>query len=215
MLMLAVLLTACGSDDDDPEPTDEPAPPTTQPTATESEPAIVSTPAPSPTIATPGGVASPVAQASPAGIASPAAIATPVASPDALATPAGAIVPVAGEDIVNADGTPVAMRTLYGTVTLPGTINQDFVVSETGCAGLGAFSSVRAGQQLVVRDEDGGIAGVTELVASDNAETCAWTFQLEVPESDFYAVAIPMVTERVYTHAEIVHSEGEIVLSLP
>ena len=208
MLLFAALLTACGSNDDA-DPTAAPVEPTTEATATEVEPTIAST-----TVATPA-MATPMAQASPVGIASPSAIATPVASPEGLATPASVVVPVVDTATDDSASTPVATRTLAGTVILPGTINQDFVVSDDGCVGLGEFSSMQAGRQVVVRDETGSIIGVAELAAGDAADACSWTFLVEVPESTFYAVTIPMVTERVYTHAEIIHSESEIEISLP
>jgi hypothetical protein len=214
MLLLAVLLTACGSDDDD-EPTAAPVEPTATVAAT-----VASTP--DREEATPGTlVASPVTAGTP--IASPVAGASPVATPVTGATPMAGATPDAGSGGIVApvttggDGTPVAggLLALSGTVSLPGTINERFVISDDGCVGLGKYAGVQAGQQVVVKDEVGAIIGVTQLEATESAVVCSWIFEVAVPESGFYAVSIPLIAEHVYTGEDVAANGGHVELELP
>lgn len=205
IIVLALLLVACSSDDDDREPTAPPIDPTRPATATETATvASVSTAVTGlATPATPGIVATP--------IASPVVGGTPIASPVTNGTPgAGAIAAPDGA------GTPAAgMQALGGTVSLPGTINEGFVIADDGCVGLGRYAGLEAGQQVIVRDGQGAIIGVTELAATESAVVCSWTFAADVPESDYYAVSIPTVGERVYAGEDVAASDGQIELELP
>jgi hypothetical protein len=107
------------------------------------------------------------------------------------------------------------MQTLSGTVSLPGTINERFVIADDGCVGLGRYAGVQAGQQVVVRNEIGGIVGVAELEATGSAVVCTWTFEVEVAESSYYTVSIPMLSERVFSADDVTDSSGQIELLLP
>jgi len=225
IIVLALLLVACGSDDEESAPTAAPVVPTQA--AAETEPAIATSESTSDAgPATPGSlIASPFVSATP--IASPVAGGTPiaVASPVVGATPVVVASPVtsgtsgAGFDamaVPGAAGNPVpGVQALYGTVTLPGTINEGFVIADDGCVGLGRYAGVEAGQQVIVRDGQGNIIGVTELAATESSVVCSWTFEAEVPESGYYAVSIPTVGERVYAGEDVAASDGRIELELP
>jgi hypothetical protein len=207
IVVLALLLVACGSDDEESEPTAAPAEPTQA--ANETEPATVTSEStPDIDLATPGTpgaspIASPAAAGTPAAVASPVTGGTPGAGGSALAIPAG-------------DGTPApGMQALRGTVSLPGTINEAFVIADDGCVGLGRYAGLEAGQQVIVRDGQGVIIGVTELAATGSAVVCSWTFAAEVPESDYYAISIPTVGERVYAGQDVAAGQGRVDLELP
>jgi len=218
MALLVSLLAACGGGDDDDEPT---AAPTQQAPATEAEPAVTPTiVAPSATPANPGlatpavpgtPVASPVA--SPVIGGTPVMVASPVASPAAAASPGAgsANVPVVAANETGAGETQV----IAGTVSLPGTANQQFVIADDGCVGLGKYAGVQAGQQVVIEDEAGAIIGVAELAATGSAVVCAWTFEAEVPVSAYYTISLPMIAEHVYTGDEVAGRNGQIELTLP
>ena len=184
--LMVLLLAACGGDDD-PEPTATVAPVATDVASTEVPTAD---PTPEGTPATPGAppVASPVV--------------SPIASPGALpvASPVGAAVPV--NDALE----------LSGTVLLPGTENDDFLLTDDGCVGLGEYAGVAVGQQVVVRDEMGEILGVTTLMGTDDGVACSWTFALAVPDAEFYEVELPDVTEHVFTSDDI--KSGPVELEL-
>lgn len=231
LILVALLLAACGSDDDNGEATEaattvadiateEATEAATETEAAETETveateAIVdemteSSPAAADTV----GIASPVASglvATPAGVAaSPVAV---VATP-AAATPAtdAAIAPVTapGDD---AEATPVATEiSLTGRIELPGAANEAWVMTSEGCVGLGANTSLKPGQQLVVRDAEGTIVGVTMLAASDETDACSWDFSVTVPDSPFYEVSVPMAVEHVFTRADIEQSDGELII---
>jgi hypothetical protein len=55
---------------------------------------------------------------------------------------------------------------------------------------------------------------VTTLQASSATDACVWDFTLEVPESAFYAVSIPMEVEYVFTSDEVEQSGGQIEIPL-
>jgi hypothetical protein len=196
MTLLVTLLAACGGgNDDDETPTVQPQPTQDAPTETAVTelPTLVATPGTPVALPVSSPVASPVA--SPA--ASPAA--SPVASPVGIGIPVGAA-PEASE------------RELTGTVSLPGTANEDFLLTDDGCVGLGEFAGVAVGQQVVVRDETGTIVGVTRLMGSDDGISCTWRFSLAVPDASFYEVELPAVTEHVFTADEI--EDGPVELEL-
>jgi hypothetical protein len=219
IVVMSLVLAACGGGDDE-EPTPAATePPTTAPTATEA-----STEAPTEAaslataIASPAGVGLATPAASPVGMASPVAFASPVASPIAtplgssLVPPVGGATPDASPD-ASPEASPVAgMIRLAGVVTLPGTVNEAYLLSEAGCVGLGEDADLRSGRQVVVRDETGTIIGVTTLEASDLKDACVWSFAVDVPEAEFYAISIPMKTEMVFTRDEVERSHGELAI---
>ena len=205
MIVLALLLVACGSDDDESEPTTPPLAPTLPAEAAETAPATIAS-TPESSLATPG-----------TPIASPVVIATPVASPGTVASPVVDGTPAAGMAALPSagDASATGRQALRGTVSLPGTINEGFVIADDGCVGLGRYAGVQAGQQVIVRDGMGNVIGVTALAATESSVVCGWTFTTEVPESDYYAVSIPMVGERVYAGDDVTANDGQIELTLP
>jgi len=219
MMLMALLLAACGSDGGDEEPTTA----ATEPPAATEAPVATPTRAPtevaSPTAATPALVASP-AVATPVSIGTPIVAASPVVEApgivpviDAIASPVGSPeVAPAASPIATPQASPAATVFLAGRVVLPGNANEAYVLTDEGCVGLGADADLRAGRQVIVRDERGTIIGVTTLEASTRQDACAWSFTLEVPASAFYEVAIPMKTAMVFTHEEIARNDGEIEL---
>ncbi len=208
LTVLALLLVACGGDSGDDEPTAT-AEPTTEVVATIAEPTTPavtepSTPVASPAAATPVDSGSTPIATPVLAVATPD-IATPVASP--VTDPAGmAAVP---------DSNDAATQTLTGTVLLPGTANERFVISDDGCIGLGEYAGLQAGQQVIVRNETGVVIGIANLAATGSAVVCSWTFEIEVPVSDYYEVSIPMRAEQVYAANDVAASDGQIELTLP
>lgn len=222
MLLLAVLLVACGGDDNKSDPTAVPVEPTTAAVATDVPTQPVATVAdmdeatPASPVASP--IASPVVVGTP--MATPVIGATPIASPVVIGTPAVVATPVAGTSGIVApvgegDAPAADLQTLYGTVSLPGTVNERFVMSDDGCVGLGKYAGVQQGQQVVIKDQSGAIVGVAELQAIESSVVCGWTFETEVPVSEFYSVSIPLVVERVFTGEDVSSNDGKIEVVLP
>lgn len=229
MIVLALVLVACGGDGEDDDVTATVAP-TEAVVATEAEPttpAAAETPEDLPAQASPE--AAGTAMASAVEIASPVAAGTPMVAPatpvtslvdatpvgNADATPApgsAAVPPVAG---AAENGEPGAMQVLRGTVTLPGTPNERFVIGDDGCIGLGSNAGLQAGQQVIVRDQAGTIIGLAQLAATGSNVVCSWSFEVEVPESAFYEVSIPMRAEQIYSQDDVAANNGEIELTLP
>jgi hypothetical protein len=138
--------------------------------------------------------------------------ATPAATPnDAASAQSALVVPGAAD----ATETPVVMIELSGMVVLNGVENETYILTDEGCVGLGQHGDLRKGRQVVVRDETGTIVSVTELGASDERDRCAWDFVVQVPESAFYSVSIPMTFEHVLPKAQVSANDGEVVIELP
>lgn len=258
MVLMALLLAACGSngDDEDAQPVgetnDKAVETTLEPTAPNlPEEKVASTPGgvqespeadlagsatdadASPTAgdmsATPDMTASPVTEASPVADGSPESMESPSlvapvsdSTPQAMASPVMATPAASGiggiedmDTMATPKASPAAMITLDGRVELSGNQNQAWVMSDSGCVGLGANADMEEGRQVIVRDETGSITGVAKLEATDEEEMCAWTFTTDVPESEFYEVTIPLKTQLVFTHDAIEESNGEITIILP
>lgn len=237
MILVALLLAACGNDDDGEatevattavETATEAATEEATGTAAVEETAAIETVAAA-AESSPAASAVPIRMATPAAeppAASTPAMATPVVTSPAAASPAPAS-PVAASPVAatpavmplvaatDPAATPVAAEiALSGTVELAGTANEAWVMTDVGCVGLGARADLKAGRQLVVRDATGTIVGVTTLEASDETDTCAWTFSLTVPASAFYEVSVPMAVEHVFTRQEVEQRGGEIVVPI-
>lgn len=237
LLLLSVVLVSCSvGEEDEPEPTAAPTQPpaaTTVPEPTEdADVAMVGTPefdvVADATPATGGATPAAEMMATPEGATMPASIASPIASPMAspvtsavatpqvdaspMATPAasGMIVPPAPQPTE-----PPLMIELTGTIVLNGNENETYVITEEGCVGLGTHEDLHEGRQLVIRDESGTIVSVTTLETVADAEGCAWAFVASVPESEFYAISIPMEFEQVFPGAMVAESDGEVMIELP
>jgi hypothetical protein len=207
--VLAMLLVACGGDSGDDEPTVT-TESTTEVVATIAEPTTAaptepSTPAASPAAATPVDSGS-------TPVATPV---MPVATPDNATPVASPVTDPAGMAAVPDSNDAAATQVLTGTVLLPGTANERFVIGDDGCIGLGEYAGLQAGQQVIVRNENGTVIGTANLAATGSAVICSWTFELEVPVSDYYEVSIPMRAEQVYAAGDVAASNGQVELTLP
>lgn len=125
-------------------------------------------------------------------------VATPVTS---LATPVSPIT-----------ATEVASTPVEGTLTLAGAENKEYVITPTGCVGLGDWRALQPGAQVIVRDANGSVVDISELVAA-TGEGCGWTFSIDAPGSAFVSVSVPMVLEQWFTAAQI--QSGTIEIALP
>lgn len=181
-----MLLAACGNDAD-PEPTATVAPTvTSEPTGTT---AAVSTPLP----------ATPLTSLQPGATPNPSPAASPLASP--AATLVAAI--------------PDGMVQIQGTLALNGKQNVDYVLTDQGCVGLGAYGALSAGRQIVVRDEHNTIIGVGVLEATEHESACEWSFDVTVDASEWYLVQIPMTVEYVFSAGEVQASGGQVQIRIP
>lgn len=245
LLLSVVLVSCTVGEEDEPEPTEEPTSPPVSARITESTPdtdvGIPGTPAfdisadeatpaagvvdtdatpstmdaatPVDAIATPADemMATPEGATMPSPVASPAATleagASPVATP---AESAGMVVPPMAEPTA----TPV-MFEMTGTIVLGGNENETYVLTSEGCVGLGQHEDLHEGRQVVIRNENGTIVSVTTLETATDAEGCAWEFVASVPESEFYAISIPMEFEQVFPQGMVADNNGEVVIELP
>ena len=78
-----------------------------------------------------------------------------------------------------------------------------------------AVSAAQVRATAAIRDESGMIVSVTTLETVADAEGCAWAFVASVPESEFYAISIPMEFEQVFPGAMVAESDGEVMIELP
>lgn len=204
----------------------------------------VSTPEATAEMATPteetmmaGGVTTPIAAtpiASPMGegsagtvapMGTPELVASPVATPVMSASPEATsdASPVSEEQSVAPPPPATAMEAteaprmieLSGVVQLNGTENEAYILTNEGCVGLGEYSDLHGGRQIVVRNEVGAIISVSDLDAVSDEDGCAWEFVAAVPESDFYSVSIPLTFEQVFPNAQVNENGGEVMIELP
>ncbi len=216
LLVLSVVLAACGADDSA-DPTPEPTatrspilptelPGTTEvaeasPTATEGATATTT----SALVATPA-VATPASGIQPVEAVTPTILTVTEATPSVAASTTVPASPVAASPVPENVSTPVAV-----TLVLDGTEQVDYVITEEGCIGLGQWRSLKAGAQLVVRDANGTVVDVATLEAGDDG--CSWLADINAPGSEFVSISIPMVTEVWLTQADI--ETGEVEITVP
>jgi hypothetical protein len=217
MVLFAAALAACGDDNGNGDATEEATEAVVGTEVVEEAATDVAEeteePAADETVIDLGDEATPIVAATPAPMGTPALEAPPTA--DAVASPVMLASPVATPaDLADDEPADLEMLTLSGEVVLPGALNESFVMSENGCVGLGDFSTMQAGRQLVVRDGAGAIIGVTTLEATDATDSCRWSFSLDVPESEFYAISVPMVVEQIFAHDDVEMDDGVISVSL-
>lgn len=111
--------------------------------------------------------------------------------------------------------TAVALVPMSGTLTLDGREQQDYTLTDDGCVGVGDWRMLKPGAQVIVRDAAGTVVDIALLEAGDNADTCSWNFELEAPDTDFFSVSIPMVTEVWFAADDAAVQSGEIELTVP
>lgn len=135
--------------------------------------------------------------------------ATPVEteSSAAVASPATAR-PAATAVSDAAPVTPILATFLFG-----GAEQRDYLMTDEGCVGLGEYSQLKPGTQVVVRDASGTVVDVTTLEAADDTADCSWTAELSVPESDYVSISIPMVTEIWFSQDDL--ESGNVSISFP
>lgn len=215
LILIGGILAACGSEDEDTQPTPAPATRITsdqeaeiEPTATEAatEESAASTPMASPA-------------ATPVTVATPDVEIVTVTDESSDATPeADAVVPIiAAEEDAGASpaSTEVSMVELSGTLTLDGRIQQDYTLTEEGCVGLGEWRQLEPGTQVIVRNASGTVVDVAALEKSVTEDDCAWSFAVSVPAADYFSISIPMVTEVWFDQNDPAVQSGELELFVP
>lgn len=229
LILIGGLLAACGTDDEDVEPTAE-----SEPTVAE---VIEAEPTDEATEAVIGNEEDGIADATPAATpveagATPAAgedattqatpemdVVAPGVRDDAEATPELDAVVAEDEEATPETASPevteVAMTELSGTLTLDGRVQQDFTLSDEGCVGLGEWRQLAPGTQVIVRDASGTVVDIDELEGQDSGDACAWAFAVEVPAADFFSISIPMVTEVWFDQNDPAVQSGELELFVP
>lgn len=97
-------------------------------------------------------------------------------------------------------------------------IDPDVVYRDGECYGRFGYSDIYEGKQFVIRDGDGRILGVGELVtleASVDGYQCVYGFEMIVEESRFYVISSSDERgEIIYTHQELVEYDWIIWLTL-
>ena len=207
LFVLSAILTACGNGDDEAESTVEPtatrAPITAiagaTPTGTDAAatPDVAQNPLAAPTVER---VTRPpaVMDASPTIVAVTAATPTTDPSTRVAATPA-------------MDAAPD--RPVQAVLTLGGIEQQDYLITDEGCVGLGDWRGLKPGAQVIVRDASGTVVDVGELEAGDVEGECSWMADLSVPTSEFVSISVPMITDVWFTQSELY--SGRVQNTLP
>jgi hypothetical protein len=101
---------------------------------------------------------------------------------------------------------PAQTIAISGILALAGGYDYDGTtgLNSTSCWGVGGYSDIREGLQVVVRDSSSRILA-TDSLAFDNAEfACVLKWRTQnVAKSDFYSIEIGRRGELVYSHAEL------------
>lgn len=200
LFVLSAVLVACGSDDT--------ADPTAEPTATRSP--VISTEVPGTpdeaTVAPTEPPATPITRSGP-----------PLPGSEADATPISATAsasPVSAGTV--SDPSPVTDVQLVPTeaiIRLEGNEQVDYVITDEGCTGIGNWRVLQSGTQVVVRDASGTVVDIGELEASSSGDGCSWVANVDVPESGFFSISIPMVADHWFDAAEV--DTGTLDVTIP
>lgn len=94
-------------------------------------------------------------------------------------------------------------NTITGTFTLT---DPEVDYSSSSCSGTGGFSDISAGTGVVVKNEDGATIATADLAYDpdgSSASRCHYTFTVEVPAAEFYAVSVGRRGELTYSKAEM------------
>lgn len=206
LFALSAILVACGSEEEE-DPTPEPTPTVEATTAaTETEEAEETEESTTIAVATPadsGMAATPVDSATPedsAVVATPAE-STVSATPVEAAPGATAVEPT------------VVMTPVTASVEFTGAEQRDYMITEEGCVGIGEWSPLKTGAQVIVRDATGTVVDVAELETAEGTDGCSWTADLSVPNSEFVSISIPMVTEVWFDQADF--EAGDVSITIP
>lgn len=226
LILIGGILAACGTDDEDVEPTVEPEPTVAEISETdpieEATEAGVDDEADVTPDASPA--ATPVeAEATPAAVDAQATpemdAVAPGVSEDAEATPEMDAVVAEEEEATpetaSPEATAIPMTDLSGTLTLDGRAQQDYTLSGEGCVGLGEWRQLAPGTQVIVRDASGTVVDIAELEGVESEDACTWNFGVEVPAADFFSISIPMVTEVWFDQNDPAVQSGELELFVP
>lgn len=200
LFALSAILVACGSEDEE-DPTPEPTPTVEATTAaTETEEAEETEESTTSGVATPdesGMAATPVDTAI-------------VATPGDNAVSA---TPVEAAPVATAVEPTVVMTPVTASVEFTGAEQRDYMITEEGCVGIGEWSPLKTGAQVIVRDATGTVVDVAELETAEGTDGCSWTADLSVPDSEFVSISIPMVTEVWFDQAEF--EAGDVFITIP
>jgi hypothetical protein len=95
---------------------------------------------------------------------------------------------------------------ISGTLTLAGGYDFDGPEGRTAttCWGVGGYSDIREGLQVVVRDSSSKILASTSLVFDNATFACRLKWRTDnVPRSDFYSIEIGRRGELIYSYEEL------------
>jgi hypothetical protein len=103
---------------------------------------------------------------------------------------------------------PGSKQTLIGSITVTDTnfyYGSSVVVSGGSCYTKGGYSDVNSGTDVVVRNGDGKVLAITQLLPGTpvGSYSCKFSYVLELSNSDFYAVHIGKRDDVNYTKLEL------------
>lgn len=102
---------------------------------------------------------------------------------------------------------------VQATIVLNGADQRDYLTTDEGCVGIGDWSQLQAGAQVIVRDASGAVVDVAELQAGESTDGCSWMADISVPDSEFVSISVPMVAEVWFSQADL--ESGMVEITLP
>ena len=114
---------------------------------------------------------------------------------------------------------PGSKQMLRGSITV---IDTDFYYSSSvetngsSCYTSGGYSDVSSGTNVTVKNGEGKLLGITDLSsgATAGSYSCKFSFQIEVPNSDFYSFDIGNRDEVSYSKDELKAKGWNLELTL-
>lgn len=112
-------------------------------------------------------------------------------------------------------GSPeITGHTINGTFDL---ITTSVNYSPADCQGTGGYVDIQAGLDIVVRNGSGTIIGTDFLTYERGRSSdagCSFSFEVDVPDTDFYSVEVGSRGELTYSRAEMVANAWTVSLTL-
>lgn len=106
---------------------------------------------------------------------------------------------------------------IIGTFRLSGSDDEDFRSSgKYGCSGLGGYSDIELGKQIVITNEDSHILATAILLPHPDAtnKECLFQFLADVPDAQYYSFKLGRRGEIVYSKSDLEASKWHVDLEL-
>ena len=106
---------------------------------------------------------------------------------------------------------------IVGSFELFGKEADDFAsLGPSGCTGIGGYSDIATGQQVIIRNQSGDIIATSQFEPDPTASSkdCRFVFVAEVPDATFYSFEIGRRGELAYSKQEMEDNDWRVEFAL-